>query len=68
MKYGKLTLKQHRQLAGLTQEELAEALDMDKTTLVTWESGRLPKTLERAIKLEKMFDIRLADDFLMPEA
>ncbi|MFE9398273.1 helix-turn-helix domain-containing protein [Streptomyces flavidovirens] len=31
-----------------TQEELAEALDIDKTTLQGWESGRRPLTATKA--------------------
>lgn len=64
----KLTLKQHRILAGMTQEELSDALDIDRTTLAQWESGKLPKTFERVAILEDLFGIRIADDFLMPKA
>lgn len=64
----KLTLKQHRTLAGMTQEELADALDIDRTTLAQWESGKLPQTFKRIAKLEELFDMRVADDLLMPEA
>ena len=68
MKYiQKFTLKQYRVLADMTQEQLAEALDIDQSTLVAWESGKLPQTFKRIAKLEELFDIRVADDLLMPE-
>ena len=68
MKYiQKFTLRQYRVLADMTQEELAEVLDMDKTTLVAWENGKLPQTFKRIAKLEELFDMRVADDLLMPE-
>jgi transcriptional regulator with XRE-family HTH domain len=35
-------LKLARQSAGLSQERLAEALDVDSTTVQAWESGRRP--------------------------
>lgn len=68
MKYiQKFTLKQYRVLADMTQEQLAEALDIDQSTLAAWESGKLPQTFKRIAKLEELFDMRVADDLLMPE-
>lgn len=64
----KYTLKQYRVLADMSQEELADALGIDRTTLAVWESGKLPKTFEKIAKIEELFNIRIADDFLMPEA
>lgn len=62
----KFTLKQYRLLAGMTQDELAEALGVDRTTIAMWESGRLPSAFRHIAKLEELFDMKLADDFLMP--
>lgn len=69
MKYGKkLTLKQHRQVAGLTQQELAEALDIDRATLSLWETGKYPKAFEQVAIMENLYGIRWADDILLSEA
>ena len=69
MKYGKkLTLKQFRALEGMTQEQLADALNIDRSTIALWESRRIPNLFETFIKMEELFDIRMADDFLMPKA
>lgn len=37
-----MTLKERREKAGVTQIELAEALDVDQTTVSRWENGATP--------------------------
>jgi transcriptional regulator with XRE-family HTH domain len=37
-----------RESTGLTQQDLADALDVDKTTVQAWETGRRPLTSARA--------------------
>ena len=69
MKYGqKLTLKQHRVLAGYSQEALAEAVGVDRTTVAFWEGGRSQPRAKSVAKLEALLGIKWADDILMPEA
>lgn len=38
------TLQEARELAGLTQEQLAEALRVHRTTVVTWEGKAVVKS------------------------
>lgn len=64
----KLTLKQHRVLAEMTQEQLAEAVGVERGTIAIWECGKIPRTFYYIARLEKIFNMRLADDFKMPEA
>lgn len=64
----KLTLKQHRVLAEMTQEQLAEAVGVERGTIAIWECGKLPRTFYYIARLEEIFGIRLADDFKMPKA
>lgn len=69
MKYGqKLTLKQHRILAGYSQETFAEALDVDRSTVAFWETGRSNPRAKSIAKIETVLGIKWADDILMPEA
>lgn len=63
MKYGqKLTLKQHRQLAGMSQDELAEAIGVDRTAIWRWETGQSEPRYSSIAKMEEVLDIRWADD------
>ena len=64
------TLKQWRQLAGLTQEQLSEALkanglDTARSTIVSWESGRTQPSAEAIAELEKVLKIKWSDDILL---
>lgn len=69
MKYGqKLTLKQLRIMAGLTQTDLAKALDTDRATLSKWETGTVPNAFMQVAMLEELYGIRWADDVLLPKA
>ena len=64
------TLKQWRQLAGLTQEQLSEALkanglDTARSTIVSWESGRTQPNAKAISELEKVLNIKWSDDILL---
>lgn len=67
MKYGRpLTLKQHRQVAGYSQEEFANKVGVDRVTVWAWEQGvRMPRA-KTVAKIEQVLDIKWADDILMP--
>ncbi|WP_129721393.1 helix-turn-helix domain-containing protein [Xylanivirga thermophila] len=56
-------LKQLRENAGLTQDELAKKLNLTQSTIAYYESGRKMPTLENAIIIAKLFDISF--DYLL---
>jgi len=60
------TLKQWRQLAGLTQVELAKAVGKDQTTIVRWEKGETQPKADDIAKIEKVLKIKWSDDISMP--
>lgn len=60
------TLKQWRMLAGLTQKQLAEAIDKDQSTIVRWEKGETQPKADDIAKIEKVLKIKWSDDIVMP--
>lgn len=62
------TLKQWRQLAGLTQAQLAEAVGKERTTVYRWEKGDTHPKANDIMKLEQVLNIKWSDDVLMPKA
>lgn len=64
----KHTLKQWRMLSGLTQEQLADAIDRDRTTIVRWEQGDTHPKANDIAKLEQVLKIKWSDDVIMPKA
>ena len=60
------TLKQWRQLTGLTQVELAKAVGKDPTTIVRWEKGETQTKADDIAKIEKVLKIKWSDDVTMP--
>lgn len=60
------TLKQWRQLTGLTQVELAKAVGKDPTTIVRWEKGETQPKADDIAKIEKVLKIKWSDDVTMP--
>ena len=62
------TLKQWRVLAGLTQDQFAEAVDRNRTTIVSWEQGKTHPKASDIIKIEQVLNIKWSDDVIMPKA
>lgn len=52
-------LKRNRKLAGLTQEQLAEKLDVSTVAVQNWESGKNQIRPEKLTKLSYLFNIPL---------
>ena len=52
-------LKRNRKLAGLTQEQLAEKLDVSTVAVQNWESGKNQIRTEKLTKLSYLFNIPL---------
>lgn len=59
-------LYQLRKLSGMTQEQLAEKLNVSRQTISKWEQGASVPDLGSMVKLSKIFHISL-DDFLLEE-
>lgn len=50
-------IKRLRKLAGLTQSELAEKLNLESAAVSKYETGRVPLTQESLIKLSEIFNV-----------
>jgi transcriptional regulator with XRE-family HTH domain len=56
------TLRQWRQLTGLTQTELAEACNTNKDTVSRWERGKQQPRADEILLIEKALSIKWSDD------
>ena len=56
-------IRQARELAGLTQEKLAETIGVSRTAIVRWESGETDPTLEHLIAMTAILNV--SADFLL---
>ena len=64
-------IAQARLDAGLTTSELAEKLDVDKTTLSNWESGRRQLALDRLVQVAEILNVSVTyllglDEYISP--
>ena len=57
----KLTLKKARILAELKQAEVANALGVTEATLSNWENGKTYPTIDKVIKMSKLYNLPLED-------
>jgi putative transcriptional regulator len=56
-------LRNHK---GLTQQELAEAIDVTRATVIALEKGSYNPSLELAFRLAKFFNKKLDELFWVP--
>lgn len=61
-------LKKYRQLAGLTQEELANMVCVRRETIVRLESGKYSPSLKLAMDIAKAVNTPLNDIFVFEES
>lgn len=62
-----ITLAAARVNAGMTQDEAAKALGIDRTTLIKWENGKvIPRTIQ-LIALANIYNIPI-DNIFVPKA
>lgn len=59
-------INQLRKLAGMTQEQLAEKLNVSRQTISKWEAGASVPDLESVLTISRMFQVPL-DDLLLEE-
>lgn len=62
----KHTLRQWRQLAGLTQTELGNAVGRGQDTICRWERGYTQPRADDIAKLEEILNIKWSDDIILP--
>ncbi len=65
MQLGK-KIKQLRKLSGMTQEQLAEKLNVSRQALSKWENGTSMPDIESVVKISTLFQISL-DELLRKE-
>lgn len=56
-------LRALRQLHGLTQQQLAEALGVSRQTVISIEAGKYDPSLLLAFAIAKHFELRIEDVF-----
>ena len=54
-------LKYIRQKKGISQQEMADKLKLDRSTISRWENNDMDATVENAIQVADMFNIPIAD-------
>lgn len=59
MEQFKITLAAARVNAGMTQDDVTKALNVSKTTIVNWESGKTIPATDKAFKLAELYRIPL---------
>lgn len=60
-------LEEIRKQRGMTQEELADKLDVSRQTIGSLENGRYNPSIILAFKIAKLFDVRIEDLFIYEE-
>ena len=60
-------LEQIRKEKGITQEELADALEVSRQTVGSLENGRYNPTIILAYKIAKYFDLTIEEIFIYEE-
>ncbi|WP_341675356.1 helix-turn-helix transcriptional regulator [Niveibacterium sp. SC-1] len=56
-------LKALRQARGLTQQQLAEALEVSRQTVISIESGRYDPSLPLAFRIARFLGLKIEDIF-----
>ena len=60
-------LEELRKARGMTQEELAEALDVSRQTVGSLENGRYNPSILLAFKIARLFETTIEEVFLYEE-
>ena len=61
------SLKSIREARGMTQQELAERIGVRRETILHLENNRYNPSLEMALKLARVFDLKVEDLFELKE-
>jgi len=60
-------LEEIRKARGLTQEDLADALEVSRQTIGSLENGRYNPSILLAFKIARFFDMSIEDIFIYEE-
>lgn len=60
-------IKNLRLVFDLTQEELAEKLEVSRQTIISLEKGRYNPSIQLAFKIARVFQCRIEDVFIYEE-
>ncbi len=60
-------LEELRKKAGITQEELADKLEVSRQTIGSLECGRYNPSIQLAFKLAKFFNVTIEELFIYEE-
>ncbi len=60
-------IQELRKARGLSQAELADALEVSRQTIISLENGRYNASLFLAYKIARFFDLRIESVFLFEE-
>lgn len=63
-----ISLAAARVNAGLTQEDVAKAMNVGKQTVVNWEKGKSEPRMSQSRKLSKLYNIPLDYIFLQSKS
>jgi putative transcriptional regulator len=60
-------LEEFRTRSGLTQQELADRVEVSRQTIISLESGRYNPSILLAFKLARLFKLQIEDLFIYSE-
>ena len=52
-------IRKHRKLSNLSQEDLAEILEVSRQTVSAWETGNKSPTLSKIVDMAELFAVTL---------
>lgn len=61
------TIKEHRKMLGMTQQELADRVEVRRETIVFMEQGKYNPSLDLAYRVARVFDKTIEEIFLFEE-
>lgn len=60
-------IKEFRKIRNLTQEELAQAMEVTRQTVISLENGKYDASLKLAYKIASFFEVSIEEIFLFQE-
>lgn len=60
-------IKEFRKIRNLTQEDLAQAMEVTRQTIISLENGKYDASLKLAYKIASFFEVPIEEIFLFQE-